>query len=456
MFTPKSSIRKRALVWFAAVLAAITLVSAHGNAAAQSQPAYSQPELDRMLAPIALYPDPLLSQIFMAATYPIEVVEAARWSRAHPALQGDAAVRAVEDEDWDPSVKSLVAFPNVLARMDEDLEWTRQLGDAFLDQEAQVMETVQALRRRAHAAGSLASDARVRVIDDGRTLAVEPVDPTIIYVPYYDPRVAYGAWWWPAYPPVVWAPWPGYAVRHPHPGVAVGFFWGPAVRISVGFFFGAIDWPHREVRVVSVTNYYYRPVIVRRTVEVHKHVVVAPGRWHHDPHHRRGVTYRTPDMQRRFAPLAPLEARRAEPRRPETVAPRPERRAVRADSAPPDTRDAPRRDPQPEARRNAPPHDGRTALRQPGHDTPRTTPPAPASRTESSARDPSRNPSRTRERDAEAHMPKANEPAQGNTRSERAQRGASERPESKAEPPRGPRKGDRTDQKPPAGDRGQS
>ena len=124
---------------------------------AQAQRNYSQAELDQMLAPVALYPDPLLSQVLMAATYPHEVAEAARWSRAHPGLQGDDAVRAAQYEDWDPSVKSLLAFPQVLARMAENPGWTQSLGDAFLAQEPHVMDTVQQLRRRAQAAGNLQS-----------------------------------------------------------------------------------------------------------------------------------------------------------------------------------------------------------------------------------------------------------------------------------------------------------
>src|SRR3989304_891274 len=109
-------------------------------AVAQNRPAFSPQELDQMLAPVALYPDPLLSQILMAATYPLEVVQAARWSRANPHLKGQDAVRAVEPMDWDPSVKSLVAFPQILHRMDEQLEWTRRLGEAFLDQEPPGMD----------------------------------------------------------------------------------------------------------------------------------------------------------------------------------------------------------------------------------------------------------------------------------------------------------------------------
>src|SRR5688572_16533008 len=122
---------------------------------AQDRPTFRQEQLDQMLAPIALHPDPLLSQILMAATYPLEVVQAARWSRANPNLKGEAAVKAVESRDWDPSVKSLVAFPEVLAMMDEHLEWTERLGEAFLAQQAQVMDTIQGLRQRADAAGNL-------------------------------------------------------------------------------------------------------------------------------------------------------------------------------------------------------------------------------------------------------------------------------------------------------------
>ena len=306
---------------------------------AQARPAYTQPELDQMLAPIALYPDALLSQILMASTYPIEVAEAARWSRANPGLQGDAAVQMAQDRDWDPSVKSLVAFPNVLARMAENPEWTRALGDAFIAQEPQVMETVQALRRRAHAAGQLASDDRVRVIEQAQTIEIVPAHPQTIYVPYYDPWIAYGPWWWPAYPPVVWAPWPGY-VRAYRPGFSVGFWWGAPVGISAGFFFGGVDWPRRHVRIVHVDNYYVRPVVVNRRF------VVAPGRWQHDPWHRRGVAYRDPALSRRFsapAPSAPAplrEQRRDEaPRR--SVAPStatPLSNAPRFDAPRPETR----------------------------------------------------------------------------------------------------------------------
>lgn len=285
-----------------ASLLALTLalfIIAHGEARAQDRPLTPQPQLDQMLAPIALYPDALLSQILMAATYPLEVVEAARWSRSHPNLVGDDAVRAAERENWDPSVKSLLAFPQVLARMDENLQWTQALGDAFLDQEPQVMDTVQDLRRRAQAAGNLRSDERQRVVENGPIVVVQSVNPEIVYVPYYDPMVVYGPWWWPEYQPVYWRPFPGYYAR---PGFAASFFWGPSIRISAGFFFGAFDWPHRQVRVVQVNHnhYYYNNVTANRRMDViNRHR--APGIWQHDSDHRRGVAYRSAEVRERFA-----------------------------------------------------------------------------------------------------------------------------------------------------------
>ena len=240
------------------------------NAQPQAPQAFAQQDLERMLAPIALYPDALLSQVLMASTYPIEVVEAARWSRANPALRGEAAVQAVQNEDWDPSVKSLVAFPQVLQRMDENIEWTRSLGDAFLAQQPQVMDTVQQLRQRAQAAGNLQSNAEMLVQQQAGEIYIQPADPQAVYVPYYDPMAAY-------YQP------------------AAVFQWGVPIAVAAGFFFARPDW-HRHI--VHVT----RPVIVDRTV------VARPGGWRHDPVHRRGAAYRDPAVQRQFS--AATEPRR--------------------------------------------------------------------------------------------------------------------------------------------------
>src|SRR6266853_3850297 len=261
----------------------VLLVSA-SVAFAQTPPAprraaATQQELDQMLAPVALYPDSLLSQIFMASTYPLEVVEAARWSRGNPGLTGQQAVDAVEQKDWDASVKSLAAFPQVLAMMDQQLEWTARLGDVFIAQEPQVMETVQSLRQKAYAAGNLRSTQQASVVQQGDALAIEPASPEMVYVPYYDPRVVYGAWWWPAYPPVYWAPWPGY---YAYPGYAVGFAWGVGITVGARFFFSACDWRARHVTVVNVTN--VTNVTVNRQGVVNRPGLArtAPAVWQHD------------------------------------------------------------------------------------------------------------------------------------------------------------------------------
>jgi len=247
--------------------------------AAPQTPGYTQAELDRLLAPIALYPDALLSQILMAATYPLDVAEAAAWSRRHAGLRGDDAVRAVQDREWDPSVKSLLAFPNVLERMGDNPSWVRSLGLAFLDQEPLVLETVQQLRQLARAAGSLQSDTRQHVIEDAGWVRIQPVQTGMLYVPYYDPWVVYGAWRWASYPPVVWAPWPGYVVHRARPRVLV---WGPAIRISIGFFFGEIDWTRRVVMIAPVLPYYSHRVVGMPGLGRVSVQTLRPGRWEHD------------------------------------------------------------------------------------------------------------------------------------------------------------------------------
>lgn len=298
--------------------------------AQQGVPAYSQApderpidqqELDRILAPIALYPDSLLSQILMASTYPLEVVEASRWSRRYPHLKGDAAVRAAAGMNWDPSVQSLVAFPQILTMMDEKLDWTQSLGDAFLSDEARVMDAIQELRRRAYASGHLRSDGRIAVKQRGNVMIVEPADPQIVYVPYYDPRVVYGSWWW-AVPPVYWGPWPGYRIR---PGTHIGFFWGGGIALSAAYVYGRFDWPERRVNVVRVQNHYNTVIINRngaapRSAPSIQRAQAEPSRWRHDPGHRRGIPYRDPQVRQQFATAAPQrppeEGRPAEARRP--------------------------------------------------------------------------------------------------------------------------------------------
>jgi Protein of unknown function (DUF3300) len=244
--------------WLFGILAAVLIA-----APAQAQKIYAQAELDALLAPIALQTDGVLSQVLMAATYPEDVAAAAAWSRSNAHLRGDAAVRAADEQPWDPSVKSLLAFPELLARMDESPQWLRDLGEAFLGQQAQVMDTVQGLRRRAQANGQLPASTDTAVYEQGEAIVVQP-RTEVVYVRYDDPYVVYGPWWWgPYYRPVVWRAWSPYPVFLAH-----------------GFFYSTPDWHRRHVRVV------HRPVYVHRH---HEHVV--PGRWRHQPQvHRAPAT----------------------------------------------------------------------------------------------------------------------------------------------------------------------
>lgn len=216
--------------------------------------AFSQAELDQVLAPIALYPDSLLSQILMASTYPRDLAEAASWSRRNRGIRGEAAVRAAEGRDWDPSVISLVAFPEILAMMDERRDWTERIAQAYLEQPEDVMDSVQHLRRRADEAGSLKSSEEIVVHREGDHYTIDTPSPEIVYVPYYDPRVVYGAWWWPSYEPVWWRPWPGWRYRYGYRGYA----WGPSIFVGPSFFYGSIDWHDRHLRWSHHRPWYYR------------------------------------------------------------------------------------------------------------------------------------------------------------------------------------------------------
>jgi hypothetical protein len=262
-------------------------------AVAQERAAFSEEELDQMLAPIALYPDSLLSQVLMASTYPLEVVQAARWSRANPSLKGEEAVKAVDGMDWDPSVKSLVAFPQVLQRMDERLDWTQRLGEAFLAQEPHVLDAIQGLRQRAATAGNLNSNEQLRVTRQDDAILIEPARPEAVYVPYYNPAVAYGPWLYPAYPPVYWAPFPGYYAA---PAFSPFFFWGPAIVVSTGFFFGHANWHHHHVAVHHDKHFHSRYGKPHTVASPHS----KPVAWQHDPVHRKGVPYRHASLQNQF------------------------------------------------------------------------------------------------------------------------------------------------------------
>ena len=195
------------------------------------QAAQQTPEqLQQLVAPIALYPDALVAQVLAAATYPDQIVEADRWMQQHPGLQGEQLGQEVDKQPWDPSVKALTEFPSVLANMDKNLSWTSSLGDAYVNQEQDVMNAIQVMRERAEKAGSLKSTSQEKVNQQGQTIVIEPADPEVVYVPEYDPWLVYGA------PIGIWPGWYSY------PGLFIG---GPGIAFGFGFgvgFFGGFGW----------------------------------------------------------------------------------------------------------------------------------------------------------------------------------------------------------------------
>jgi len=261
------------------------------------QPIYSQAELDQMLAPIALYPDSLLVQVLMAATYPMEIVEADRWLQANRGLHGDQLAAAVDNQPWDPSVKSLINFPSVLGMMDQKLEWTQRLGDAFLAQESQVMDTVQKLRAKARAQGTLETTAQQRVVVEGPDIVVEPVDPLLFYVPVYDPLIVFGPWWWPLYPPFICYPIGAVLL----PGIAISFGVGIALGACWGWAWGGFGWHNHAVNVNVFQNVNFNRHI-NRTAWSGRYGYGGGGHgaWQHSPAHRLGVPYRSPGLAARY------------------------------------------------------------------------------------------------------------------------------------------------------------
>jgi hypothetical protein len=187
-------------------------------------------ELQRLVAPIALYPDSLVAQILAASTFPDQVVVADRWVQANPDLKDDALAQAVDQQPWDPSVKALTAFPSVLGNMDKNLSWTSSLGDAYYNQQQDVMDAIQVMRQKAEATGNLKSTPQQTVETQGSTVVIQPASPDVVYVPAYDPWLVYG---------YAIDPWPFW---YPYPGI---WFEGPYLSFGIGFgigFFGGFGW----------------------------------------------------------------------------------------------------------------------------------------------------------------------------------------------------------------------
>ena len=201
-------------------------------------------ELQQLVAPIALYPDALVSQILAGATYPTEIVEADRWVQDHSDLKGKDLADAVDQQPWDPSTKALTQFPSVLANMDKNLSWTSALGEAYVNQSADVMDAVQVMRARARAAGNLKSNEQEKVVTEEKTIIIEPAEPEVVYVPTFDPWIVYGA------PVVVWPGWyayPGLYIAGPGISFGVGFGIGFFAGFGWGWHGWGCDWGHRTV-----------------------------------------------------------------------------------------------------------------------------------------------------------------------------------------------------------------
>src|SRR5664279_4939842 len=211
------------------------------DAQAPSQPAQAPPyaqqspaQVQQLVAPIALYPDSLVAQILAASTFPEQVVQADRWVQANPDLKGDALGQAVDQQPWDPSVKALTAFPSVLGNMDKNLSWTSSLGDAYYNQQQDMMDAVQVMRKRAQGAGNVKTTPQQTIAAQGSTITIEPASPEVVYIPEYDPWSTYG---------IPMAPWPGW---YEYPGI---WFGGPNIAFGIGFgigFYGGFEcgWPH--------------------------------------------------------------------------------------------------------------------------------------------------------------------------------------------------------------------
>jgi uncharacterized membrane protein YgcG len=235
--------------------AAMPLLAQQAGQPPEAQAVQLDPEkLQQLVAPIALYPDALVAQVLAASTFPEQIVQADRWVQANPNLQGDALGQAVNQQAWDPSVKALTAFPSVLGNMDKNLAWTSSLGDAYCNQQQDVMTAVQTMRQRAQGAGNLRSTAQQTVTEQDSSIVIQPADAQIVYVPAYDPWMVYGG------PMIAWPGW------YQYPGIWFGgpyLSWGPG--FGIGFFGGfgwgwgnwGFDW-HNRYAMFNHGRYYSR------------------------------------------------------------------------------------------------------------------------------------------------------------------------------------------------------
>jgi hypothetical protein len=259
-------------------------------------PVFTDGEIDQMLAPIALYPDSLLSQVLMASTYPADVADAAKWVAANPDLKSEDAVTKLaadpQGSQFDPSVQSLAAFPQVLAMMGEKPDQVQRLGDAFLAEPERVLERVQVLRKKAREAGNLESsqEQTVTVQTEGakQVVVIEPAQPDTAYVPVYETTVVYGTWPYPSYPPYYWPP-PAYY----YPGAAFvgGVLWGAAIVGIGNALWGNVGWGNNDINI-DIDRY--------NNVHVDHRRASNETSFKHNPERRRDVPYRDASSREQY------------------------------------------------------------------------------------------------------------------------------------------------------------
>lgn len=256
----------------------------------------SPQQLDDLVAPIALYPDPLLSQVLAASTYPLEIAEAEQWVKDHPKWKPSKLMDEAKKQNWDPSVQGLVAFPDVLARLTQNTGWTTELGNAFLAQQADVMQAVQRMRAQAQSKGTLQSTPQETVTtqqQNGQTaINIEPANPNLWYVPYYNPAYIWGPPVWGFYPPLL------------YPGIDVGLGWYPGIDIGLyfggwgGWGWGGWGWGFDWFGGGIFINHSF----FHRYGFGHFGEGAPFGRsaWVHNPAHRMGVPYANRGVAERF------------------------------------------------------------------------------------------------------------------------------------------------------------
>jgi Protein of unknown function (DUF3300) len=261
-----------------------------GASSGQDAPKIPNDQLDSLVAPIALYPDPLLSQVLVASTYPLEIIQLQQWMAQHKDLKGDALTTAVQKEDWDPSIQAMSVLPDAVKQLADNIKWTTDLGNAFLAQQADVMDAVQRMRMKAKNAGNLKSTEQqkveVQTVESKTIVVIQQANPQIVYVPSYNPVVVYGPPVYP-YPPIYYPP-PGYYAA----GVAIAFGVGIAIGAAYhgGWGYGC-GWGHSSININVNNNYvsHYNRTNINNGNRVSHHN--NGGTWQHNPQHRGGAPY---------------------------------------------------------------------------------------------------------------------------------------------------------------------